>query len=183
VDGWYRRDGARALSGAEPRGVPVDRHGHVGGPLDAVAGLSGQIAGGAIPAPRFIFSGPLIDGEPPSFPNALLPIIQAAPDAGSAAQLAEECPARGAGSIKLYFRLPPESLREVIARVAGRVPVTGHLGRTRASEAVAAGINGFEHAVVTLYNDVAPEARRFDAVASSMAAWSTRRGPRSSSQG
>lgn len=141
----------------------------VGGPLDLVTRLSDETAGGAIAAPRFIFSGPLIDGEPPSFPNALLPIIQATPDAEAAAALAEECLAHGAGSIKLYFRLPPDSVREAVARVAGRVPVTGHLGRTRASEAVAAGINGFEHAVVTLYNDVAPEARRFDAVASSMA--------------
>jgi len=141
----------------------------VGGPLDTLVRLRDEIASDGEPAPRFIFSGPLIDGEPASFPNAMLPIIQATPDAAAAAALAEECLARGAGAIKLYFRLPRASVGAVVRRVAGRVPVTGHLGRTRASEAVAEGINCFEHAVVTLYNDVAPESRRFDAVSSSMA--------------
>ncbi len=141
----------------------------VGGPLDAMTSIRDRLAAGDAPGPRFVFCGPLIDGEPPSFPNAILPIIQATPDAAAAAALAEECLARGAGAIKLYFRLPRASVGEVVRRVAGRVPVTGHLGRTRASEAVAEGINCFEHAVVTLYNDVAPESRRFDAVSASMA--------------
>ncbi len=39
----------------------------------------------------------------------------------------------------------------------GRVPVTGHLGATKASEAIEAGINGLEHALLTPYNDLVPE--------------------------
>jgi len=141
----------------------------VGGPLDAVVAIRDQLTAGDLPGPRFIFCGPLIDGEPASFPSGLLPILQSTPDAGAAAALAEECIARGAGAIKLYFRLPRASLQAAIKQVAGRVPVTGHLGRTRASEAVEDGINCFEHVVVTIYNDVVREDGRFDAVRDSMA--------------
>lgn len=140
----------------------------VGGPLDAVTSIRDRLASGEAPGPRFVFCGPLIDGEPASFPSALLPILQATPDAAAAAALADECIARGAGAIKLYFRLPRASLRAAIQRVAGRVPVTGHLGLTRASEAVASGINCFEHVVVTIYNDVVREEDRFDALRDSM---------------
>lgn len=141
----------------------------VGGPLDVLTSIRDRLAAGEAPGPRFVFCGPLIDGEPASFPSSLLPILQATPDAAAAAALTDECIARGAGAIKLYFRLPRESLRAAIERVAGRVPVTGHLGRTRASEAVADGINCFEHVVVTIYNDVVREEDRFDAVRDSMA--------------
>lgn len=162
-----------ALTGAESMpvflacGVTTVRD--VGGPLDTVAGIRDQLAAGELPGPRFVFCGPLIDGEPASFPSAVLPILQPTPDAASAAALAETCIERGAGAIKLYFRLPRESLQAAIARVDGRVPVTGHLGRTRASEAVADGIDCFEHVVVTIYNDVVREEDRFDAVRDSMA--------------
>ena len=40
------------------------------------------------------------------------------------------------------------------------MPVTGHLGLTRASEAMEAGINGLEHALLTPYNDLCPEDMR-----------------------
>jgi hypothetical protein len=141
----------------------------IGGPLDVVVGIRDSLAAGDLPGPRFIFAGPLIDGEVPSFPNSILPIIESTADAQVAADLADECVARGAGSIKLYFRLPRESVGAVVKRIAGRVPVTGHLGRTWASQAVAEGINGFEHAIITLYNDLAPDGRGFDAMTSSMA--------------
>jgi hypothetical protein len=141
----------------------------VGGPLEVMTDIRDQLAAGAVAGPRFVFSGPLIDGEPPSFPNAALPIIASTADGAAAATLAEQCIAAGAGSIKLYFRLGCDAVRAAIERVAGRVPVTGHLGRTLASEAAEAGINGLEHVIVTAYNDVAPEGRRFDAMTSSMA--------------
>jgi imidazolonepropionase-like amidohydrolase len=141
----------------------------VGGPLDVVTSIRDRLAAGDAPGPRFVFCGPLIDGEPASFPSALLPIIQATPDAAAAASLADECIKQGAGAIKLYFRLPRASLQAAIHRVAGRVPVTGHLGLTRASEAVEDGINCFEHVVVTIYNDVVREEDRFDALKDSMA--------------
>ena len=66
----------------------------------------------------------------------------------------------GVDGIKLYAGLRPELLDAMIAAVDGRVPVTGHLGRTWASEAVALGIDGLEHVHATCYQDVArPEDR------------------------
>jgi hypothetical protein len=56
--------------------------------------------------------------------------------------------------------MEPDVLRSCIHHVGGRVPVTGHLGRTLSSEAMAAGINGLEHALLTPYNDFAPEDMR-----------------------
>lgn len=141
----------------------------VGGPLDVVTSIRDRLAAEEGPGPRFIFCGPLIDGEPASFPSAVLPIIASTPGPAAAADLADECIERGAGAIKLYFRLPRPSLQAAIARVAGRVPVTGHLGLTRASEAVEDGVNCFEHVVVTIYNDVVREEDRFDALRDSMA--------------
>jgi hypothetical protein len=139
-----------------------------GGPLDLMEEFRDRLAAGESPGPRLIFCGPLIDGEPLSWPAAVLPIAEPTARADGAARLADECIARGAGSVKLYFRLPRESLRAAIARVAGRVPVTGHLGAVRASEAVADGIDGFEHALITLHNDVVPDAMRFDVDRDSM---------------
>ena len=139
------------------------------GPLEVMTSIRDRLATSDAPGPRFVFCGPLIDGDPASFPNNLLPIIQATPDAAAAASLADECINQGAGAVKLYFRLPRASLQAAIARVAGRVPVTGHRGLTRASEAVVDGINSFEHVVVTIYNDVVREEDRFDALRDSMA--------------
>jgi imidazolonepropionase-like amidohydrolase len=140
----------------------------VGGHLDGITAIAEAERSGATPGPRVVYSGPLIDGEVPSWPPADLPIIVSSSGPEDAARIADECIARGAESVKLYFRLPLGSVRAAIARVDGRVPVTGHLGRTLASEAVAAGINAFEHIVVTLYNDVVEESARFDAMQSEM---------------
>ena len=141
----------------------------VGGHLQGLIAIREQLESGGLPGPRFIFSGPLIDGEVPSFPNAFLPIIQSTATPAEAADVAEGYLEKGAGAIKLYFRLPRQSVRAVIGRIGGRVPVTGHLGRTRASEAVEEGIDCFEHVIVSVYNDVAAESRRFDAMQASMA--------------
>ncbi|MPZ99903.1 MAG: amidohydrolase family protein [Dehalococcoidia bacterium] len=67
---------------------------------------------------------------------------------------------RGVDGIKLYAGLRPDLVRPMIEAAGGRVPVTGHLGRTWASEAAEAGINCLEHVHATCYQDVArPEDR------------------------
>ena len=60
----------------------------VGGPLDVVTDIRDKVAAHAVAGPRFVFCGPLIDGEPPSFPDSVLPIIEATPSAVAAAELA-----------------------------------------------------------------------------------------------
>jgi imidazolonepropionase-like amidohydrolase len=128
----------------------------LGGPLDYLAGTRRLLDEGALAGPRLLFTGPMIDGEPPTWPT----LVRATADAEAAARAVEEHLAAGADAIKLYTTLPPESLRRCVECVGGRVPVTGHLGRTLASEAMAAGINGLEHALLTPYNDFAPDELR-----------------------
>ena len=127
----------------------------LGGALDSLLHARRSLEDGAI-GPRLLFSGPMIDGDPPTWP--LLPVASA--DADAAVAAVDRHLAAGADAIKLYTTLPPESLRRCIERVGGRVPVTGHLGRTLASEAMEAGINGLEHVLLTPYNDFAPDELR-----------------------
>jgi len=124
----------------------------LGGALDFMVEtrrLQDNGAGGA----RLLFSGPMIDGDPPTWPA----LVRATDNADAAAAAVDEYLAAGADAIKLYTTLPPDSLRRCIQHVDGRVPVTGHLGLTLASEAMEAGINGLEHALLTPYNDLCPE--------------------------
>ena len=105
---------------------------------------------------RLLFSGPMIDGDPPTWPA----LVRVTSDADAAIAAVDEYLAAGADAIKLYTTLPPDSLRRCIERVDGRLPVTGHLGATLASEAMEAGINGLEHALLTPYGDLGPDDMR-----------------------
>ena len=127
----------------------------LGGALDVLSDARRSLEQGAA-GPRLLYTGPMIDGEPPTWPSLVRPTA----DAESAERVVDEHLAAGADAIKLYTTLPPDSLRRCIDRVDGRVPVTGHLGATLASEAMEAGINGLEHALLTPYNDLCPEELR-----------------------
>ena len=127
----------------------------LGGAVDLLLEARRSLEDG-VDGPRLLFTGPMIDGEPPTFPT----LVRPTPDPEAAARAVEEQLAAGADAIKLYTTLTPESLRRSIDQVAGRVPVTGHLGSTLSSEAMEAGINGLEHALLTPYNDLAPEELR-----------------------
>ncbi len=127
----------------------------LGGALDFLVESRRLLENGAV-GPRLLFAGPMIDGDPPTWPT----LNRATLDAEAAARAVEEHLKAGADAIKLYTTLPLDSLRRCVEQVAGRVPVTGHLGRTLASEAMEAGINGLEHALLTPYNDLAPDGMR-----------------------
>ena len=101
---------------------------------------------------RLLYTGPMIDGPEATWPA----LVSTTADAEEAAHAVEERIAAGADAIKLYTTLELESLRRCIKQADGRLPVTGHLGRTLASEAMRAGINGLEHALLTPYNSLAP---------------------------
>ena len=124
----------------------------LGGALDTLVAARRGLEAGAVGS-RLLFTGPMIDGDPPTWPT----LNRATSSPEAAARACEEHLAAGADAIKLYTTLPLDSLRRCIEQVAGRVPVTGHLGRTRASEAMEAGINGLEHALLTPYNDLCPD--------------------------
>ena len=172
-------DGAQEIDGRGRWAVPglIDTHVHLelvgrealpawlalgvttirdlGGALDFLVETRRLLQDGAA-GPRLLFTGPMIDGDPPTWPA----LNRATPDAEGASRAVEEHLAAGADAIKLYTTLEPDALRRCIRQVAGRVPVTGHLGRTLSTEAMEAGINGLEHALLTPYNDLVPEELR-----------------------
>jgi hypothetical protein len=127
----------------------------LGGALDFLVETKRILDDGLL-GPRLLFSGPMIDGEEPTWPA----LVRTTANSEAAVAAVDEHLAAGADAIKLYTTLEAAALRRCIERVAGRVPVTGHLSRTLASEAMEAGINGLEHALLTPYNDFAPDELR-----------------------
>jgi imidazolonepropionase-like amidohydrolase len=107
-------------------------------------------------APRLLFTGPMIDGVPPTWPT----LVRSTPDADTAVAVVREYLEAGVDAVKLYTTLLPDALRRCIDEVGGRLPVTGHLGATCANNAMEAGINGLEHALLTPYNDLVSEELR-----------------------
>ncbi|MEX1253920.1 MAG: amidohydrolase family protein [Dehalococcoidia bacterium] len=128
----------------------------LGGDIGFLTETRRMLDEGGLVGPRLLFTGPMVDGVPPTWPA----LVRSTPDAEAAVRAVQEHLAAGADAIKLYTTLLPGALRRCVEHVAGRVPVTGHLGATRASEAMEAGINGLEHALLTPYNDFVPEELR-----------------------
>ncbi len=136
----------------------------VGGAPDVLLPLRTALAAGKRTGPRLFTYGPLLDGDPPIFPAGtgvgviVHPQPLRTPEEGVAAVRA--LIARGVDGLKLYAGLRPDLVAAMIRAVDGAVPVTGHLGRTWASEAVDAGIDCLEHVHATCYQDIArPEDR------------------------
>lgn len=139
----------------------------IGGNVESQIALRAELAAGTRVGPRLFTHGPLIDGAPSGFGLApgggfdRLWTEVDGPDAGVTE--VDRLLAAGVDGLKLYQGLPVDTLRAMLLRVDGRVPVTGHLTRTRASDAIAAGINCLEHNFVTPYNDICrPEDRTPD---------------------
>jgi imidazolonepropionase-like amidohydrolase len=137
----------------------------LGGDIATLLPLRDAVARGQRLGPRILSYGPMLDGVPSIFPQGspitaggTLTRLNGSVEEGEAS--IDALLAAGVDGIKLYAGLRPDLVRAMIRRVDGRVPVTGHLGRTWASEAVAAGINCLEHVHATVYQDVArPEHR------------------------
>ena len=137
----------------------------VGGSPGGMLPLRDRIAAGEVAGPRIFSYGPLLDGVPPIFGGRPLTgtngdlawIIE---DSVRAEAAVDELLARGVDGFKLYAGLRPDLVRAFIDRIGGRAPVTGHLSRTWASEAIEAGINCLEHVHATIYQDVVPPEHR-----------------------
>ena len=136
----------------------------LGSDLDVTLPMREQIAAGERTGPRLFVYGPMNDGTPTIFGGrggaelSRLSTENATPEEGVAT--IERLIGRGVDGIKLYAGLRPDVAGPMIEAVAGRVPVTGHLGRMWASEAIDLGINCLEHVHATVYQDVVrPEDR------------------------
>ncbi len=96
-----------------------------------------------LPGPRLFLCGPHLDGEgPPAYPADSV-ILRGPEEARlqTRRQIAD-----GATAIKVYFRLPLDSIRVVVEESHRlNVPVTAHLEIVNALDAIQAGVDGLEH--------------------------------------
>lgn len=95
-----------------------------------------------LPGPRLSLCGPHLDGPNPAYPGDSVVILS--PE--EARRWVRGQIEAGASAIKVYFRLPLESIRAA-AEEAHRygVPVTSHLEIIDVRAAVEAGVDGVEH--------------------------------------
>ncbi|MGO9059909.1 MAG: amidohydrolase family protein [Candidatus Binataceae bacterium] len=140
-----------------------------GAQLKWLTAIRDALASGDKFGPRLYFCGPLLDGAKSSLPGAGGAVMtQNVPSREAIPGIVQPILDAGADGLKLYFGLTPDLGEAIIRYADGRVPVTGHIGYMRASEAVRAGINGLEHISPSVFNDVCPAHLRFG-VGTSMA--------------
>jgi imidazolonepropionase-like amidohydrolase len=94
------------------------------------------------PQPRCFVAGPHLDAPPHAYPHDAFTITNQDQVRAAVNRFVDE----GASHIKVYFRLPLDSIREACAAAHQRgVPVTAHLELVDADDAIRAGIDGVEH--------------------------------------
>lgn len=92
--------------------------------------------------PRVFLCGGHLDAYPPIWPDQA--VIIDSEDRGRKA-VAEHV-ANGATAIKIYFRLPLEYYSSICTEAdENSIPVTAHLELVKATDAIAAGVDGIEH--------------------------------------
>lgn len=113
----------------------------VHGRLDSALALRDEINLGGSVAPRIWSAGAMIDGVPPTWPNAL-----EASDQRSGRRAIDTLVAAGADFAKLYTRIDATLMRAILdeARTFG-LPVSAHLGLTDALTATSLGLGAIEH--------------------------------------
>ncbi|MFZ5834935.1 MAG: amidohydrolase family protein [Pseudomonadota bacterium] len=127
----------------------------VGGRLDKVLRLRAQVNSGEVAGPRLYVYGPLLDGSENSFAvGPLSDMVDNIPNAAAAPGKINHFLDSGVDGIKVYFTMPPETVKAVIRTVDKRVPITGHLGYTTAMQAIELGIDGLEHIWISPYQDI-----------------------------
>ncbi len=133
------------------RGVTTIRD--PGAPISLSGNLRAAIDAGLVAGPHVYTAGPLIDGRGGYHPMVDVAIA----DSTAAPALVRALKDQGVDLLKVYFQLEPPVLRSVVAEAHRQgLRVTGHIGvRTGLEEAMAAGIDGFNH--VRVWRDLTPE--------------------------
>ncbi len=126
----------------------------VGNRFERILPLRDAERRGAIGSPRIYCCGPLIDGDPPFWPDHAI----AVGTDDDALRAADMLAAHGADACKTYMMLPPARMRTFVGRAKEhRLSTSAHLGVTNASQAVEAGVAGLEHTAQSFYTSVVPE--------------------------
>ncbi len=120
-------------------GVTTVRDLHGG--TDTVLTLKNALNLGSILGPRMFSAGAMIDGIPPTYPNAT---GVATPD--EARRAVDQHAIAGVDYLKVYTKITPSLLRALIDEAEKlRLPVAAHLGKTDALTAARAGVVSIEH--------------------------------------
>ena len=120
-------------------GVTTVRDLHGG--TDTVLTLKNALNLGSILGPRMFSAGAMIDGMPPTYPNAT---GVATPD--QARRAVDQHAIAGVDYLKVYTKITPSLLRALIDEAEKlRLPVAAHLGKTDALTAARMGVISIEH--------------------------------------
>lgn len=120
-------------------GVTTVRDLHGG--TDSAIALRNELNLGAIIGPRMFTAGAMIDGAPPTYPNATG--VATGPDARRAV---DQRAVAGADYVKIYTKITPSLLRPLMDEAQTlRLPVAAHLGKIDALTAARAGVVSLEH--------------------------------------
>lgn len=120
-------------------GVTAVRDLHGGG--DSVIALRNAMNLGSILGPRMFVAGAMIDGAPPTYPNA-----SGVATGDQARRAVDQRAIADVDYIKVYTKITPALLRPLLDEATKlRLPVAAHLGRTDALTAARAGVVSLEH--------------------------------------
>ena len=111
------------------------------GEMDSALALKNDLNLGSILGPRMFSAGAMIDGVPPTYPNAT---GVATPE--QARRAVDQHAIAGVDYLKIYTKITPALLRSLMDEaVKLRLPVAAHLGKTDALTAARAGVISIEH--------------------------------------
>lgn len=120
-------------------GVTTVRDLHGG--TDSVITLKNAMNLGSILGPRAYVAGAMIDGAPPTYPNA-----DGVATGDQARRAVDRHAVAGVDYLKIYTKITPALLRPLLDEAEKlRLPVAAHLGRTDALTAARAGVVSIEH--------------------------------------
>jgi imidazolonepropionase-like amidohydrolase len=120
-------------------GVTTVRDLHGG--TDTVLALRKDLNLSSLLGPRMFSAGAMIDGVPPTYPNAT---GVATPD--QARRAVDQHAVAGVDYLKVYTKITPALLRPLLDEAEKlRLPVAAHLGKTDALTAARAGVVSIEH--------------------------------------
>ncbi len=108
---------------------------------DSAFVLKNDLNLGGLAGPRMFTAGAMIDGAPPTYPNAT-----GVATAAEARHAVDQRAVAGADYLKIYTRITPSLLQPLMdeARTL-RLPVAAHLGKIDALTAARAGVVSLEH--------------------------------------
>ena len=108
---------------------------------DSGLALRSAVNLGSLLGPRMFTAGAMIDGVPPTYPEAT-----GVATPGQGRQAVDQRAVAGTDLVKIYTKITPQLLAAIMDEAATlRLPVAAHLGKTDAITAARAGVESLEH--------------------------------------